>query len=101
MFVAVFLLAAAQAAPAVAAGALDEPDPKAMSMAEIKAFNAKVPRGHPYFIRCVKTAAVGSLVARELSCRTNEQWNKADRVGNDNARDAIEHFKGKLANTSG
>ena len=95
------LTAAEAAAPAVAAAPVEEPNPKAMSYAEIKAFNAKVPRGHPFYIRCVKSANVGSLVARNVSCRTNEQWNKADRVGNDEARDVMEHVKGKALNTSG
>ena len=87
-------LVAAQAA-ATPAVAVDEPDPKAMKYAEIKAFNAKLPRSHPYYIRCVKTANVGSLVARNMSCRTNEQWDRADRIGNQEARDVLEHSKGK------
>lgn len=87
-------LVAAQAAAAPAI-AVEEPDPKTMKYAEIKAFNAKLPRSHPYYIRCVKTANVGSLVARNMSCRTNEKWDRADRVGNQEARDVMEHVKGK------
>ena len=81
--------------------AVEEPNPKAMSYAEIRTFNAKLPRNHPYYIRCVKSAAIGSLVARNVSCRTNEQWNHADRVGNDEVRDVMEHTKSKSWNTSG
>lgn len=90
-------LIAAQAA-ATPAIAVEEPDPKMMKTAEIRAFNAKLPRSHPYYIRCVKTANVGSLVARNVSCRTNEQWDKSDRIGNDNARETVEFAKGKALN---
>jgi hypothetical protein len=96
MFVAALLFVGTQGAAGPAAGAIEQPDPKAMSYAQIKAFNAKVPRGHPYYIRCVKSAAVGSLVARNVSCRTNEQWKKAEELANDEARDVMEHTKGKM-----
>ena len=46
-------LVAAQAA-ATPAITVEEPDPKMMKTAEIKAFNAKLPRSHPYYIRCVR-----------------------------------------------
>ena len=97
MFPAFLIFAAAAAVPAE----LSEPDPKAMSYAEIKLFNAKVPRNHPYYIRCVKSAAIGSLVARRVSCRTNAQWDKSDRVGNDEARDVMVRTTSKAWNTSG
>ena len=95
-----FLAAAGAATPVIGAAPIEEPNPKAMSYAEIKAFNGRVPREHPFHIRCVKTAAIGSLVARNVSCRTNEQWDRADRVGNDEARDVMEHSKGKLLSGS-
>ena len=94
--IAAAIVLAAQAATATTVGAIQEPDPKAMSQSEIRAFNAPLPRDHPYYIRCVKSAEVGSLVARNVSCRTNEQWKKADTVGNDEARDVLEHSKGKM-----
>lgn len=93
-----FLAAAGAAAPDTGAAPIEEPNPKAMSYSEIKTFNTKVPRGHPFRIRCIKSTAVGSLVARSVSCRTNEQWDKADLVGNDEARDVMEHSKGKMLN---
>lgn len=90
------LIIAAQAAPAAAADAaasLVEPDPKAMSRSEIRAFNAKLARNHPFYIRCVKSEPIGSLVKRDVSCRTNEQWDKADRNGNDGARETYEAYR--------
>ncbi|HUQ13003.1 MAG TPA: hypothetical protein VM055_01855 [Novosphingobium sp.] len=77
---------------------VDEPNPKAMSRAEIAAFNAKLARTHPYYIRCRRTEETGSLVRKTYSCRTNEQWGTAERVGNDNARETVEAMKGKALN---
>ena len=93
-------LAVAQAATAASA-AVQEPDPKAMSQAEIRQFNARLSRDHPYFIRCEKQTDTGSLVRKLYSCRTNEQWQHADEVGNDNARDIGDHFAPKFMNQSG
>lgn len=95
------MLLAILASTAVAAGGLVEPDPKAMSHAEIRAFNAKLTRDHPFYIRCVKSEAVGSLIKRQVSCRTKAQWDKADRIGNDEARDVMEHTQSKSWNSSG
>lgn len=95
-----FLTLIASAAVGVPAD-IAEPNPKAMSYAEIKAFNAKLTRTHPYYIRCVKSAEIGSMVKRNVSCRTNEKWNQADRVGNDEARDVMDHTRSKSWNTSG
>lgn len=77
-----------------------EPDPKAMSQSEIRAFNAKLAKGHPHFIRCKRSAATGSLVAREFSCRTNAQWAAADNRGAQEARDVMEEMTSKSMNTS-
>lgn len=95
----VFALAA-QSAPtaavAIAVSAqIDEPDPKQMSRSEINKFNAKLSRTHPYFIRCVRSGETGSLVKTTYSCRTNQKWAMADRVGSDNARETLEAMKGK------
>lgn len=102
MLSAVLLVLAAEGAiPVAAEAAVVEPNPKAMSQAEIKAFNAKLARSHPYFIRCVRREEVGSLVKRNLSCRTNAQWKRADDAGNQSARDSVEAMQSKATNTSG
>lgn len=72
-----------------------EPDPKQMSRGEINKFNAKLARTHPYFIRCVRSGETGSLVKKSYSCRTNEKWVLADRVGSENARETLDAMKGK------
>lgn len=93
-------VAAAQvASPAVPAD-IAEPNPKTMKAAEIAAFNAKLSRSHPYYIRCVRSVETGSLVKRTFSCRTNAQWQSADTRGNDNARETYEHMQSKAGNSS-
>ncbi|MFM6949581.1 MAG: hypothetical protein ACKOW1_01020 [Novosphingobium sp.] len=75
-------------------------DPKKMSQAEIRAHNATLPRTHPNYIRCVRSAAIGSLVARNYSCRTVAQWDAADRAGNDEMRRVADAMASKATNTN-
>lgn len=99
MFFTAALMALAGSA---AAGAADipEPDPKAMSQSEIRAFNAQLEKGHKFYIRCKRSAPTGSFVAREVSCRTNAQWAAAESRGNQEARDIMEEVQSKSWNTS-
>ncbi len=83
------------AAPLVAPVDRIEPDPKQMSQAEIRAHNAKVPRAHPFYIRCERSEAPGSLVKRNLSCRTNRQWTLADEAGNREAQIIADAMRSK------
>lgn len=63
------------AAPTAAANLpMPEPKPAEMTAAEIRAHNKSVDRAHPYFIKCVREADTGSLVARKPVCKTNERW---------------------------
>lgn len=94
------LLGAAEVATPAAAEPSVEPDPKAMSQKEIRAFNASLDKTHPFYIRCVSSLEVGSLVKRTYSCRTNRQWQAADNTGNANARETYEAMQGKAWNTS-
>lgn len=96
VFAAILASQATAAVPVVVA----VPNPKAMSSSEIRSFNAKLPRDHRYHIRCVKSADTGSLVKRNLSCRTNEQWQMAEENGNQNARDTVEAMRSKASNSS-
>jgi hypothetical protein len=95
------LLPMLAAAAAMAEPAVLEPDPKAMSQKQIRAFNAKLAKGHPYYIVCRKSAAIGSLVKRDYSCRTNAQWQKAEEIGNQDVRDTMDKMQSKSWNTSG
>lgn len=102
LFAASLLLAssATTAAPAAPPAANQPVDPKKMSQAQIRAHNAKLAKTDPNYIRCVRSAAIGSLVARNFSCRTVAQWNAADRVGNEEARQIGEEMASKSWNTN-
>ena len=95
------LVALIGSATAVAPAALVEPNPKKMSQAEIRAFNASLDKDHKFYIRCKRSASTGSLAKREYSCRTNAQWTAADTRGNQEARDIMEEMTSKSWNTSG
>lgn len=100
--IAASLLFATAGTPAVVPGgaAAVAVDPKKMSQAEIRAHNSKLAKTDPNYIRCVKSAPIGSLVARNFSCRTVAQWNSADRVGNDEARQIGEEMASKSWNSN-
>ena len=98
MIAAALALALTQVVPVAATDAVEAPDPKAMSQADIRAFNARLPRDHPNYIRCEKREETGSLVKKLYSCRTNEQWKQADQIGNDNVREVGDHFRPKFLN---
>lgn len=100
LFVTSALIALAGSAAALPAVEVSEPNPKKMSQAEIRAFNANLDSGHKYFIRCKRSAATGTFIQREFSCRTNQQWVSADVRGNDEARDIMEEMKSKSWNTN-
>jgi hypothetical protein len=72
-----------------------EPDPAAMTRSQIRAFNAKIDKTHRHYIRCERRAATGSFVAREVTCRTNAQWEAAAARGNQEARDLMDELKSK------
>lgn len=79
---------------------LGEPNPKDMSRSEIRAHNARVAATDPYFIKCVKSEPIGSLVKSNYSCRTNRQWNAADQAANDEARRVGDQMASKFMNTN-
>jgi hypothetical protein len=97
LFSSLLFLIAADAAPQAVPVNLVEPNPKVMTQREIRAFNATLPKDHPFHIRCVSSIETGSLARRNFSCRTNRQWQIADDTGNQNARDTYQAMQGKAA----
>lgn len=89
------------AAPQATQVVATEPNPKKMSQSAIRAHNAELPRDHPYYIRCVKSEETGSLVKRNFSCRTNQQWTAAENAANDEARAIADEMSSKGWRTSG
>lgn len=106
MLTTLIMLIAAQAANPSAPTAsivqttLAEPDVASMGPRDIKAFNQTVPANHPYHIRCMSDAEIGSLVKRITVCKTNQQWAKADQTGNENARDIGDKMASKFSNSN-
>ena len=90
------LLSSAVATPA----AVPAIDPKKMSQKQIREHNKGRDVKDPQYIRCVKSAAIGSLVERNYSCRTNAQWAAADRTGNEEARAIQDQMASKAWNTN-
>jgi hypothetical protein len=79
---------------------ISEPDPKGMSRSEIRASNARVVATDPYFIKCVRSEPIGSLVKSNYSCRTNRQWNAVDQAANDEARRVADQMASKFEKTN-
>lgn len=75
-------------------------DPKKMTQAQIRVHNAKLARTHPNYIRCVRSAEIGSLVSRNYSCRTVAQWHAADLAGNDEMRRVADAMASKAMPTN-
>lgn len=94
------ILAADAGTAAVAEPVIAEPNPQTMNQKQIREFNAKLPRNHPYYIRCVASGEIGSLVKKSHSCRTNQQWRLANDKGNQDARDTMEQMASKATNTN-
>lgn len=91
------VLSAASAPVSASADSIPEPNPSQMTRAEIRAHNAKLPKDHPYYIRCVKSADTGSLVARRPVCRTNAAWSPYDRAGEAQARAMADEARDRSA----
>lgn len=70
----------------VAPADVSSPDTVSMSLAEVKAFNAKLGRDDPNYIRCRTVSVTGSLVKRGRVCRTNHEWTRLQEDGNEHAR---------------
>lgn len=101
IFSTLFLTAAVAAAePPAPPSAPPAMDPRQMSGSEIRAHNANLQATDPNYIRCERTAEIGSLIARHRSCRTNAQWAEADEIGNANGREVQEAMRSKSWNTS-
>lgn len=91
MFVSMIALALSQgAALAPSSETMTEQKVAVMTRGEIRAYNAKLERSHPAYIRCDRRLETGSLVKKVDTCRTNEEWRRVETVGNDDARDIVD-----------
>src|SRR3546814_20656970 len=58
-------------------------DPRAMSMSEVRAHNAKLDRKDRQYIVCRSSDQTGSLARKNRICRTNGEWDQASRDAQD------------------
>lgn len=98
MFASMLFLLAVGGAAVAPDVEIEEPTPREMSRSEISKFNEKLSRTHPYYIRCVRAEETGSLVKKTYSCRTNEKWEIAERIGSQNARETVEAMQKSSTN---
>ena len=92
-FVAILALSLLAATSAVAADVqLVSKPPSEMSSSEIKTHNSGLASTDPNYIKCRKSEVMGSLVKKQRTCRTNEQWKQANALGNEGTRDMVEGF---------
>ena len=90
-----FMLAnAAATAPPMIEG------PVKMKPSEIRAYNAKLPRDHPNYIKCERVEETGSLIRKTTVCRTNEEWDRIDSANNESARDMAREMQKGWSNGS-
>ncbi len=78
------LLGAAAPAPLI------EPDLSAMSLKDVRTYNANLSHNNPLYIRCLITPDTGSLIRKTMVCRTNHQWKRADSREGDAARETYD-----------
>lgn len=89
MLAAILVLSSAPAQ----AGAELVTGPILMKQSEIRAYNAKLSRDHPNYIRCAREGETGSLVRAKKVCRTNQEWTRIENAGENIAREAVESLQ--------
>lgn len=102
MLIQKLVLAAAQLAAPASPGAappvtldVPAPDTVSMSLAEVKAFNAKIGKDHPHFIRCRTIEVTGSLAKKGRVCRTDKVWRQLQNNGNEEARAMVDYGRSR------
>jgi hypothetical protein len=90
LLTAIFLLSAATAEAPQAPAAPPTPaalqGPLKLKASQIKAYNAGLAKDDPHYIRCDSEKVTGSIAMRKKTCRTNKEWARLERDGNDAAR---------------
>lgn len=69
------------------------PDVTAMSKAEIRAFNAKLPPNHRYYITCRQSSVTGSLAKVTRVCLTREDRERIARDAQDDTNTTIDRAR--------
>lgn len=72
---------------------LERPDAPAMSLADIRTFNAALPKNHRYFIVCKRETTTGSLAKVVRVCQTREDMDRRARDAQNGTRDIMERTR--------
>lgn len=67
--------------------------PIKMKPSQIREYNRNLPRDHPNYIRCTTSEETGSLVKKQSTCRTNQEWSRLLAQSNDEARAMTESMQ--------
>ncbi|MBJ7442426.1 MAG: hypothetical protein JHD35_25885 [Sphingopyxis sp.] len=87
------LMLSASNVAATDAADVERPNAPEMSLAEIRAFNAKLPKDHRYFIVCKREGVTGSLAKVVRVCQTREDMDRLARDAQNGTRDIMERTR--------
>ena len=93
LFGGIALALSASNASATDAADVERPDAPAMSLAEIRTFNAALPKNHRYFIVCKRETTTGSLAKVVRVCQTREDMDRRARDAQNGTRDIMERTR--------
>lgn len=93
--IALAISSGAAAAPEAASATdpIARPDVPKMSRAEIRAFNAKLPPNHRYYITCRQASVTGSLAKVTRVCLTREDRERIARSAQDDTNATIDRSR--------
>ena len=87
------LMLSARHVAATDAADVERPDAPAMSLAEIRTFNAALPKNHRYFIVCKRETTTGSLAKVVRVCQTRDDMDRRARDAQNGTRDIMERTR--------
>ena len=90
LFGGIALMLSAANASAADAVEVERPNAPDMSLAEIRAFNAKLPKDHRYYIVCKREGVTGSLAKAIRVCQTREDIERLARDAQDGTREVMD-----------
>lgn len=93
MFGGIALVLSASNASATDAADVERPNAPDMSLAEIRAFNAKLPKDHRYFIVCKREGVTGSLAKAIRVCQTREDIERLARDAQNGTREIMDRAR--------
>lgn len=93
MFGGIALMLSAANVSATEAADVERPNAPDMSLAEIRAFNAKLPKDHRYFIVCKREGVTGSLAKAIRVCQTREDIERLARDAQNGTREIMDRAR--------